>query len=489
MKTLLKLLPKVLPVFALIPCSVGFPADASKPNIIFVMSDDQRWDTMGAAGNPNIHTPNMDRLAREGVYFPQATITNPQCMCSRAALITGLATHSNGRYSNQSARADILNPHGFDQYECLPEALAKAGYHTANVGKWHMDADPWNVGFAETGIWFPPGSGPYKNVPVARGKSRERTPSEGFLQERFGDSAVEILKKHADSKSTQPIFLWFTTTAPHGPFGPNPEAATAPYEGKEVKDLLPPTYKGNPNHKGVKWHEYYAAITTVDMQLGRIMKTLDETGMSSNTVVVFLGDNGYMMGSRDRQGKAIPYEDSIRVPYVIWGPGVFKGTGKTDAVASSLDLPPTLLKLAGGEVPREWQGRDLTPVLTDARAHGTTWSVSESCDDKNWKFPENNYRTVRTKDSKLIVWAPVHNKAPEFYDLTKDPHEEHNVYGDSAMQPRVKELTAVLENWMKQTDDSWEMRGKVVTQGGPDHGETPDGKKGKRKGKHASDDE
>lgn len=480
MKTTLKQLPGILPFFALLVAGSAFAAD-SQPNIIFVLSDDQRWDALGAAGNPHIQTPNMDRLAREGVYLPEATVTNPQCMCSRSALLTGLSTHTNGRYSNQTARKDITNPHGFDQYDCLPEVLARAGYLTAMVGKWHIEADPWNMGFEKIGTWFPPGSGPYKDVPVAHGKSRERTPSQGFLQERFGDSAVKIINEHADSKSSRPLFLWFATTAPHGPFGPNPEAAMAPYIGKTDDELLPPTYKGNSNLKNVKWPEYYASTTAVDIELGRIMKALEDNHMTSNTVVVFMGDNGYMMGSRNRQGKTVPYEDSIRIPMIVWGPGVIKGRGKSPAVASSLDLSPTLVKLAGGTVPESWQGRDISQTLADAKAHGTTWSISESVDYNNWKFPKNGYRTVRTVDSKLIVWEESTGKAPEFYDLVKDPHEENNLYSDPAAQPRVKELTRVLETWMKDTDDNWKMRGELKVQGGRDHGGKDNKKSKKRK--------
>jgi len=491
MKNSLKLLPKLLPALALLSAGAAHAAEKPRPNIIFVLSDDQRWDALGAAGNPNISTPNMDRVAREGVYFPEATIANPQCMCSRSVLLTGLSTHTNGRYSNQIARADIVNRHGFDQYTCLPEVLAKAGYATVNVGKWHIEPDPWNCGFQETGTWFPPGAGPYKGAQLAHGKSRKTEKYEGFTQEAFGDSAVKLLKQHADSKSTQPIFMWFATTAPHGPFGPNPAAANAPYKGKSAEDLIPPTFKGNRHQKNAKWLDYYAAITSVDIELGRLFKTLDDTGMSSNTVVVFLGDNGYMMGSRNRMGKAVPYEDSIRVPLAIWGPGVFAGKGKTDAVASSLDLPSTLASLAGAEIPSSWQGRDLTATLTDAQTHGTTWSVSESCDYENWKFPKNAYRTVRTKDSKLIVWAPQVKKAPEFYDLAKDPHEEHNVYADAAMQPRIHALQAVLDQWMKDTKDDWKMAGPLVVQGGRDHGgkdgEKPAGKKAKKKHKKQTD--
>ncbi len=433
-----------------------------KPNIIFMISDDHRWDALGAADNPNMHTPNMDRLASEGVYFREATIHNPQCVPSRAALLTGLGSHANGRYSNQSARLDTVSPHGFDQYNCLPEVMAANGYHTALVGKWHIPADPWNVGFEEMGTWYPPGAGAYKDLKLAHGKSREQTPHEGFTQVAFGDSAVDIIKRHNSSDTTESLFLWVAMTAPHSPFQPNPEAATAPYAGKKLEDVLPPTYEGETTGSDAsKWLDYVAAITSVDIELGRILKTLDETGMASNTVVAFMGDNGFMMGNRGMQGKAVPFEDSIRVPMMVWGPGVIKAKGKTTAVASSLDLPPTFVKLSGAEPPKEWHGRDLTPVLADGEPHDITWSITEAPDYQNWKFPGVAYRAVRTQDSKLIVWQKSTGKAPEFYDIAKDPEEKNNLYADAAMKPRVEKLEGILKNWMESKGDSWEMKGPL----------------------------
>src|SRR5690606_6649376 len=125
---------------------------------------------------------------------------------------------------------------------------------------------------------------------------------------------------------------------------------------------------------------------------------------SSNTVVVFVGDNGYMMGSRGMNGKGQPWEESIRVPLIAWGPGVIKGRGKSDAAASSLDLPPTFVRLAGGNPPKEWHGKDLTPVLAGEEAHGINWSVTTTPDYRNHKFPGMSYRAVRTTATKLIVW-------------------------------------------------------------------------------------
>lgn len=460
------------------------PAHAAdkKPNIIFVISDDHRWDCIGdTVNNPNVSTPHLDRLAREGLNFVQGTIHIPQCSPSRAALLTGLASHANGRYSNQTSRKDVVNPDGFNQYLCSPQALANSGYTTAFVGKWHMPALPWNVGFQHIGTWMPAGAGPYKGARLAEGKSAEVTPNPGFTQSVFGDSARKFIRQYSEAKTTQPLFLWLALTAPHSPYQPNPEEAMAPYKGKGINDVMPPGFDGKINGQPHdKWVEYVTAITAVDNEIGQLRQTLEDTGLSSNTVVVFIGDNGYMMGSRGWNGKVVPYEDSVRVPFIIWGPGVFAGKGKTQASASSLDLPVTFMKLAGAQPPKEWHGRDLTPVLADGQPHDITYSVSVFPDTENWKFPEVAYRTVRTTDSKLIVWDKTKNKAPEFYDLAADPRETKNLYADADAKPRVEQLQKILDDWMTRTGDTGAIKGPLNT--GDD--EKSDGKKaGNRKKK------
>jgi arylsulfatase A-like enzyme len=215
--------------------------------------------------------------------------------------------------------------------------------------------------------------------------------------------------------------------------------------------------------------------------MGKLMKTLDETGLSSNTVIAFIGDNGYMMGNRNLHGKVVPWEDSVRVPFIIWGPGVFKGKGTSQACVNSLDLPPTFMKLAGAEPPASWQGRDLTPVLADGKPHDITWSVSEFPDFQNWKFPGIAYRTVRTPTSKLIVWDKKVNKAPEFYLVDTDTEEQKNLYNDPAYKGEVDKLQGILDAWMKHTNDSWEMKGPLLKT------EAPTKKNGKKR-KRTDDD-
>ena len=420
---------------------------AARPNILFIISDDHRWDGLRAAGNPHIMTPNLDRLAAEGVYFAQATMHTPQCSPGRAQLLTGLSPHQNGWYSNQYQRPEVVSPHGFDKYPTVPGLLRQAGYRTVLVGKWHLAPEPWNTGFTDIRTWLPGGGGPYRNLPLARQRSRSTQVVEGFTQEVLATSAIEFLK--SPEARQQPFFLWLAFTAPHGPFRPNPPHIQTQYEGKTNAQLAPATFKGNLARRN--WAAYYEAITFLDEQVGRVLRTLAEARLDENTIVVFLGDNGFMMGSRNWDGKVLPYEDSIRVPLIIRAPRVAKVTGRTDAAASSLDLSPTFLRWAGVQPPEAWAGRDLTPVLAGVR-DGLDDAVSEFADSQSEQFGQYAYRLIRTPAHKLIRWEHERRK-DELYDLKADPHEEQNRIDDSALDGVEADLRDRLERWMRLTDD------------------------------------
>lgn len=422
----------------------------TRPNIVFIISDDHRWDGFRAAGNPHVKTPNLDRLAAEGVYFTQATMHTPQCSPGRAQLLTGLSPHQTGWYSNQSQRPDVQSPRGFDRFPRLPDLLQRSGYRTVLVGKWHLQPEPWLVGFSDVRRWLPGGGGPYRNIPLADGRSRETKPIEGFTQEVFADSAVAFLES-AEARR-QPFLLWLAFTAPHAPFHPNPPRIEKLYAGRRDEDLRPPTFRGAGRMRD--WLHYYEATTLLDEQVGRVLQTLDARGLSERTVVVFLGDNGFMMGSRDWDGKVLPYEDSIRVPLIIRAPGIAKLKGKTGAAASSLDLPPTFARLAGVTPPAEWAGRDLTPVLTGSRKHGIDYAISEFADTTSGQFGRYAYRLARTPSHKLILWNDT-ARPDEFYDLRQDPHEETNLAGRPGTKQAEATLRRTLEAWMKKTGDSF----------------------------------
>jgi arylsulfatase A-like enzyme len=421
---------------------------SQRPNILFILSDDHRWDGLGAAGNPHVVTPNIDRLAAEGVYFTQATIHVPQCSPLRAQLLTGLSPHQTGWYSNQSQREDVVSPQGFDRFPRLPDLLQRAGYRTVLVGKWHLRPDPWLVGFTDVRTWLPGGGGPFRDIPLAEGKSRQTRPVEGFTQEVFANSAIRFLE--SDEAQKEPFLLWLAFTAPHLPHQPNPAHIEKLYAGKPAGSIVPPGFKGEGRPR--PWVHYYEATSFLDEQVGRVLQTLESRRLAGRTVVVFLGDNGYMMGRRDWDGKVLPYEDSIRVPFIVRAPGFAKVKGKNDAAASSLDLPPTLARLAGVPPPKQWAGRDLVPVLAGSRNAGIDHAVSEFADTTSEQFGRYAYRLVRTPSHKLILWNDQ-SRGDELYDLKTDPHEATNLLGQPKMKQAEARLRDLLDKWMKSTED------------------------------------
>ena len=395
---------------------------AQRPNIVLIISDDHRWDGLGAAGNPHAITPNLDRLAKDGVYFRQAVAHIPQCSPNRATILTGRSPHQTGWYSNQSQRKDVLGPNGLGANTFLPKLLQDSGYHTALVGKWHLQQQPWLTGFGDVRTWIPGGGGPYFELPVARGNARMLAPAAGaFTQDLFGEDAVAYVK--ASSSRKQPFFLWVALTAPHVPSAPNPDRIRRQYEGKTDDALLPPAF--DRSAKVANWRTYYEAITSADEQVGRIMQALADNNLTRNTIVLFMGDNGLMMHSRGWSGKVIPYEESVRVPFVIHAPALATFKGPTDAAASSLDLPTSIARWAGITVPGEWAGRDLTTALRSRTDHKLPHAIVEFPDTTSEQFGRYAYRSIRTPAAKLILWEDK-TKRDELYDLTRDPRETSN---------------------------------------------------------------
>jgi N-acetylglucosamine-6-sulfatase len=426
------------------------PTERARPNVVLVISDDHRWDGLGAAGNPHVVTPHLDQLATEGVHFVQATIHVPQCSPSRAQLLTGLPPHQHGQYSNQVQRRDVVAPDGFKQYTLLPSLLGHAEYRTVFVGKWHLAPEPWNCGFSDVRTWLPEGGGRYRDLALAQGRSRETRPMSGFVQQVFADSAIEFLK--SPDARRQPFFLWLAFTAPHGPHVPNPPHIERLYAGRTRELLEPPAFRGEGHPR--KWAPYYEAISYLDEQVGRILQTLTEERLADNTIVVFLGDNGFMMGSRDWDGKVLPYEDSIRVPFIVRAPSIATIRGKSRAAVSSLDLPPTILRWTGvSDVPKAWPGRDLTPALR-GEAAGFDAAISEFADHESGQFGQYAYRLIRTPQHKLILWERP-GRGDELYDLERDPHETKNAIDDSTLADVRENLRRRLEKWMRETDDSF----------------------------------
>ncbi len=434
---------------AVAPPAVG--AAPPPPNIVLITSDDHRWDALGAAGNPSVQTPALDRLAARGIYFRQATTHVSQCLPVRATLLTGLAAHQHGAYSHQHQRPDAARPDAFRELPTVPGLLRAAGYRTVLVGKWHLDAEPWWSGFSEVASWLPGGGALYRDPLLARGESRELAERKGFTQRIIADDAVRFLGGAAAKE--RPFLLWLAFTAPHAPFAPNSPESERLYAGKAVAELLPPGFPAGV--QSADWRLYYEAVSDLDREVDRVVAAIAAAGLADSTVLVFLGDNGFMMGQRGiggrgEAGKVVPYEGSIRVPLILAGPGFESFAGPSDLPASSLDVPVTLVGLAGLRPPAAWAGRDLLAALRRGPDHGLEDAFTEWADEASERW--GAYRLVRTPRHKLIVWKDPAMPA-ELYDLAADPAEEVNLYDRPGMQAIRRDLEARLQAWMARTED------------------------------------
>ncbi|HEX8458471.1 MAG TPA: sulfatase-like hydrolase/transferase [Pyrinomonadaceae bacterium] len=436
------------------------PRQPTRPNIVFIISDDHRWDALGAAGNPQIKTPVLDKLAHDGVYFQQATIHISQCAPSRATLLTGLSPHQNGYYSNNFLRSDMQWADRFN-VPTMPELLRQAGYQTVLVGKWHLATDPWLTGFSDVRTWLPEGASSYTDSRLARGNSRKKEVRKGFTNGIFADDAVEFLSSPAAQE--KPFLLWLAATIPHAPYQPNPSHIEHLYEGEPVAGLRPPSFPQDATVdlalEGVSagtvkpgLAKYYESVSYLDEIVGRVLATLEQKGLADNTIVVFLGDNGLMAGSRGVRGKVVPWEESVRVPLIIRAPKLAAAAhGRSDAPVSSLDIPATLLALAGVPRPKNWGGRDLRPLLEGSKRHGIDYAISEWADTES-QFRNYTHRLIRTPRYKLVRWDKP-DKPDELYDLMADPHEMKNLAAEPSMRSVRDELLRRLQTWMERTND------------------------------------
>ena len=424
---------------------------ASRPNMLVIMTDDQRWDSIGvvqkeqgdAARFPWFETPNLDRLAAEGARFRNAFVTLSLCAPSRAAFLTGRYNHANGIINNKTPfPADAVT------YASL---LRDAGYTTGYVGKWHMGGQSGQrPGFDFSASFI--GQGRYKNCPVeVNGK---QTATNGWIDDVSTEFALDFLSKQPHDK---PFCLVIGYKTAHGPRNneASPERVRGHYKGKEIApavnaDVLPPyrTAEARPEappqrRRGGQGEDlqspvYFELLKGVDENVGRLLKALEDDDRLDNTVVVYTSDNGYFLGDHGVGDKRAAYDESLRIPLLVRAPGVSGGT-VVDAMALNIDLAPTLLEFAGVKIPEAMQGRSLRAVLDgDAPSDWRTSYFYEYFAEPRFAVPTN--LAVRTENAKLIRY-PGHEEWNELFDLEADPYEMHNLFND----PQHAELRQRLE--------------------------------------------
>ncbi|MFP4058813.1 MAG: sulfatase-like hydrolase/transferase [Candidatus Brocadiia bacterium] len=425
------------------------PAEPGRrPNILFLLTDDQRWDMMGCAGNPILQTPNMDRLAREGVRFVNAFVTTSICAASRASVFCGLYERTHGyTFRTPPIRAE----HAAISY---PAQLKAAGYRTGFVGKYGVRAERGaRAGMFD--VFKSLGRNPYfKKQPDG---------TERHLTEIAGDHAVDFLRS---CSRDEPFCLSVSFNAPHAEDSDPkqyiwPKAVDHLY--RDVTIPTPPTadpafferqpqfLKESLNRVRWRWRfdtpekfqrmvkGYYRMISGVDAVVGRLLAELRRLGLHENTVVVLTGDNGYFLGERGFAGKWLMYEDSIRVPLVVFdprAPEALRGL-EPEPMALNVDLAPTFLELAGVEAPELMQGRSLVPLL---RGESPPWRsdffYEHLFEHKQIPMSEG-VRTERWKYIRYFRQQPVYE---ELYDLAEDPLETRSLVGEEGQQARLDGL-------------------------------------------------
>lgn len=412
----------------------------ARPNIVFIYTDDQRWDAMGCAGHPFLKTPNMDRIAREGAMFTNAFAPTSLCSPSRACFLTGRYAHAHGVKDNQPDIAES------EMLRAFPAVLRGAGYTTAHVGKFHMGI--WSHPRPGYDYWAAfPGLGVYPNPKInINGELRQ---FEGHCGRIITDLALDWLKK----ARSQPFCLTLGFKEPHHPFIP-PDHLKGLYSDAKVEmpAVTPERLRGKPVEVREKRkldperfteavRSYWRCITAADEQMGRVLEFLDEAGLAENTIVVFAGDNGMCLGEFGLHEKRHGYEASIRIPLLVRYPKLIRPATRIEATALNIDLCPTLLELAGAPVPKEVHGSSWRPLFRDKSARWRDSFLYEHW--REGKFPIPSIKGIRTNRYKYLEYTDTKD-TPELYDLQADPNEWNNL----SDQPEHKALMARLRGEM-----------------------------------------
>jgi arylsulfatase A-like enzyme len=492
----------LIPILVVVSCqglepatTCGAPATRERPNIIYIMSDDHAAHAISAYGSVVNKTPNIDRLAKEGMRFDRCFAVNSICTPSRATILTGKYSHMNG--------VPVFNRFDGSQ-PTVAKYLQSDGYYTGMIGKWHLGSDP--TGFDQWMVL--PGQGVYFDPDFLTPEGRTHT--KGYVTDIITDLAFEFLKNRPKEK---PFFLMCHHKAPHRNWQPDqkhralfmgqtiPEPATLrdTYEGRtdalhenrqRVFDdltrndlkLEPPAGLSNParlewlNTKPTEvelvidgkkrtlsgeelnvWkyqrymQDYLACVQSVDDNVGRLLDWLDANGLRENTIVIYTSDQGFFLGDHGLYDKRFMYEPSIRMPLLVRWPGVIRPGSVQEALAINPDFAPTFLAAAGSRIPPDMQGRSLLEPMKGERP--ADWRTSFYY--RYYHDPgDHNTRAhygLRTETQKLIYFWKKDQW--ELYDLVRDPDELRNIYNDKVQEPLVARLKAELYKLKKELRD------------------------------------
>lgn len=428
----------------------------SKPrNVVFILSDDHRYDAMSFLGHQFAETPVLDSLASEGVYLKNALVTTSLCSPSRASILTGLYTFRHRVIDNQRPI-----PEGTLYF---PQYLQKAGYDTAFIGKWHMGQegddpqpgfDHW-VSFEGQGHYLPPSKDYTLNV------NGERVPQKGYITDELTEYAIDWLRERGESDN--PFFLYLSHKAVHANFTPAerhegafadkpftpPESQSNATEADELKPRWLRDQRNSwhgvdfPYHSELDIERYYKryceALSAVDDSVGTVLKQLESMGIADDTLVLYMGDNGFMFGEHGLIDKRVAYETSIRVPMLMRCPNLFEGGTVVEEVVANIDIAPTVMEAMGLEKPQHMDGLSFLPLAAGEEVDWRDFFLYVYYWEKNYPQSPTVF-ALRGERYKYInsygLWD-----LDELYDLENDPEEARNL----AYEPAFRETGETMK--------------------------------------------
>lgn len=446
-------------------------AAETRPNVVFVIADDLRHDALGATGSKVARTPHLDRLAAEGAIFRNFFCATPLCSPSRASFLTGLYAHTHRVINNDKIGLTEIS----HTLMTWPRLLRESGYETAFVGKWHMGLDDsrrpgWDhwVSFKGQGIYIDP-------VVNYNGESRQLR---GYMTDFLNTEAVRFVKQ----KHSRPFVLYVAHKAVHIPYLPSPrheklfsdlppfELTKPPAGDLEGKPMLTrkvqekvdvlriegatpepaESRRGRGRTPDAVYKDQLRCLAAVDDGIGMLRQALAESGQLENTIFIFTGDNGYLMGEHGLfDNKRLAYEPSIRLPFLLRYPKLVKPGSVREQLTLNIDVFPTMLELAGVKWPDKVHGRSFVNVLKDPAAPGRDSFLCEYFLEKvGVRFPD--WQGVRTRTWKYIHY-PTLEGMDELYDLARDPQELRNRIADPENAPVLEEMRQLLRKHLKES--------------------------------------
>lgn len=463
--------------------AVSTAAGEPPPNILYMMADDHAAHAISAYGSKINHTPNIDRIANQGVRLTNCFCTNSICTPSRASILTGQYSNKNGVYTLN----DAINP----DRDNVAKQMQQAGYQTAMVGKWHLKTDP--TGFDYWNIL--PGQGVYYDPTFVTTAGKKKY--EGYCTDLIGDFSIDWLKQRDHKK---PFFLMSHHKAPHRPWQPAPkykhlfDGETIPepdnlydhYEGRsrsvaETKlkvgenmtetDLKTPIPKDLQGDALRKWayqlyiKDYLRCIQSVDDNVGRVLDYLDAEGLAGNTVVIYTSDQGFFLGDHGMFDKRLMYEESLRMPFLMRYPKEIKPGSVNRDIILNIDFAPTFLDYAQRAMPAEMQGRSFRQNVEGYKPKN--WRTAMYY--RYWMHNDNDHHVpahygIRTERWKLIYYynqplgmtgSFANNMPPEWelFDMKNDPREMHNLYSDPKHAQLIEHLKQQMAKLQREAGD------------------------------------